>query len=504
MKSIWKWLLLAVVAVTPWLRGLSYPFLYDDIGMIAENSFLEEPGHIVKVLSGWTLTQPQVINGRRPAVLATYFLDRECHGLRPAGWRVTNLLLHLANAGLLAWLVRRLTGHSFMAAASGLLFALHPLVTEPVHAPGFRADVLCLFFILAGAHLFWAEGTRATWRRTASCGLLALALLAKETAVAAPLLFAALVFLFPAKSGAPSGRIFKWLAVTFVLAGVFFVLWVASPVALQAAGHFWNGESLRFPETIFSAPALWTRTLRLLLVPWPLNVTPAFTPVTSLASLRFWVGVGWLVFCLWGIRRAYRAAPALALGLLWALIFFLPVANLFPLLHPVADRYFYPIVPGFAIAVAWLLAQQTRAARAVGLAGLLAIYALLISVRLGQWASGERLWTAAYFQNSQSATAATWLGLLRDEAGDAEGAREFYQAATKANPYAVEAWINWGAEEARAGNWAEAERLWRHAVKIRPDKASGWSNLALCLEQLGRPDEAAQARERLKEIQTPP
>ena len=215
-----------------------------------------------------------------------------------------------------------------------------------------------------------------------------------------------------------------------MLAGVFFVLWVASPVALQAAGHFWNGESLRFPETIFSAPALWTRTLRLLLVPWPLNVTPAFTPVTSLASLRFWVGVGWLVFCLWGIRRAYRAAPALALGLLWALIFFLPVANLFPLLHPVADRYFYPIVPGFAIAVAWLLAQQTRAARAVGLAGLLAIYALLISVRLGQWASGERLWTAAYFKIRKAPLPRPGWGCCGMRPAMPR-AREFYQAATK-------------------------------------------------------------------------
>ena len=42
------------------------------------------------------------------------------------------------------------------------------------------------------------------------------------------------------------------------------------------------------------------------------------------------------------------------------------------------------------------------------LAVLVAVYALLVTWRLGQWASPEKLWTAAYFQNSRSATAATW------------------------------------------------------------------------------------------------
>jgi hypothetical protein len=65
---------------SPWLAGLSHPFLYDDIGMIAENAFLENPANLGQVLAGRTLADPQVVNGRRPAVLATYFLDRALHG----------------------------------------------------------------------------------------------------------------------------------------------------------------------------------------------------------------------------------------------------------------------------------------------------------------------------------------------------------------------------------------------------------------------------------------
>jgi hypothetical protein len=503
MNRAWKWALLAAVVAAPWLHGRSHPFLYDDVGMIAENSFLEDPANLGTVLAGRTLADPHVVNGRRPAVLATYFLDRALYGLRPAGWRATNLALHLGCAALLAALLRRLTGRDFFAAAAGLLFALHPATSEAVHAPGFRADVLCLFFTLAFLHGFLATGPRAGWGRMGGMACLALALLAKETAVVAPLLLGALMVLFPAAfPGSRRDRMVGWTAAAG-LAGLFFLLWLALPTDLQAAGGAWNGESLRFPETLWSAPALWARTLRLLLVPWPLNVTPGFAPVTTPISARLAWGLAWLALCAWGAWKARRTAPEVALGLVWMLVFFLPVSNLWPLLHPVADRYLVPIAPGFAIVAAWILSHQSRGGRRLGLAALAAIYALLLAVRLGQWASAEKLWTAAYFQNPRSATAATWLGLLREEAGDADGARAFYRAATEANPQAAAAWINWGVLEGQAENWAESERLLRRAVELRPGGAKGWSNLATCLDRQGRRTEAAEAAARAEALRVP-
>ena len=494
----WRWILLAAVAAGPWLAGRAHPFLYDDIGMIAENRFLEDPANLAQVVTGRTLADPQVVNGRRPLVLASYFLDRAVHGLQPAGWRTTSLLLHLGCAALLAGLLLRLTGNRYLAAAAGLLFALHPAAAEAVHAPGFRADILCLLFLLAALHGFMGAGSPG--RRGGALAGLALALLAKETALVAPVLLGGLMLLYPdAFPGARRDRM-KWLAAAGAVAALFFVLWALLPAELQAAGRSWNGESLRWPQNVFSVPALWTRTLRLLLVPWPLNVTPAVEPVASAGSLRFAVGAAWLAGCGWAAWRVRRAAPAAALGLFWMLVFFLPVSNLWPLLHPVADRYLYPAIPGFAILAAWLLAQQTRTSRACGLAALAAVYALLILWRLGQWASAETLWTAAYFQNPRSATAATWLGWLREEAGDAAGARAFYQAAVEANPQADAAWVNWSSLEGRAGNWAEAERLARRAVEVRPEGSRGWHNLAVSLAGQGREPEAATAAARAAEL----
>ena len=206
MNRAWKGALLLAVVAAPWLAGLSAPFLYDDIGMLAENAFLEQPANLGLVLTGRTLADPEVVNGRRPAVLATYFADRALFGLRPAGWRVTSLLLHLGCAALLTGLLWRLTGRAFLAAAAGVLFGLHPALSEAVHAPGFRADVLCLFFVLAALHGFLSARKRAAIFCIGGAVGLVLALLSKETALAAPILLGALMFLFPAARASPVWR----------------------------------------------------------------------------------------------------------------------------------------------------------------------------------------------------------------------------------------------------------------------------------------------------------
>ena len=95
-----------------------------------------------------------------------------------------------------------------------------------------------------------------------------------------------------------------------------------------------------------------------------------------------------------------------------------------------------------------------------------------------------------------SQAAATWLGLLREEAGDAEGARGFYAAAVAANPQAEPAWANWGILEGRAARWDESERLLRRVVELRPEGAKGWYDLSICLERQGRTEEAAEAAAR--------
>jgi protein O-mannosyl-transferase len=501
MKKWWIAVAWLAAAGAPWLGGLWHPFLYDDVGMIERNDFLADGANVWRVLSGDTLADPGVVNGRRPAVLATYFMDRAVHGLRPQGYRLTSLALHLGCAALAAALWRRLGATGFVAGAAGLLHALHPALVEAVHAPGFRADVLCLFFMLAGLHGFAWMRRRPAAGLALGLGGTVLALLSKETALALPLALGAAMGLFP-RAFPASGRLrgAAWAGCAAV-AAAFFGLWLATAPALQAAGGSWNGESLRFPETVFSAPALWTHALRGLAAPWPPQVAATFEPVRSAASLRFWAGLGLMGVWGWAAWRRRRSDPLLALGLAWTAAFFVPVSNLLPLFHPVAERYLAPMAPGFALAAACGLDRLRTGWRGAALAGLAVAQTGLVLARVAEWSSADRLWTKAHERSPTSADAATWLGLVREEQGDWAAARSLYAAATAANPRADRAWINWGILEGRAGRLAESERLLRKAAEVRPENASAWRNLAACLERQGRGAEAAAALARAEAVE---
>lgn len=490
-----QWAVFLVLLMLPWLYGLNAPFVYDDVGMIQDNPFLDEPANFIKTLRGGTLMDADIVNGRRPVVLLSYFIDRWLYGLQPIGYRVTNLFWHLACAGILMALWRRLGASAFLAVAAGLFFAWHPIVSEPVHAPGFRADILCLFFTVAALHCFIGPAFRK-WRIAAGIGCFLLALLSKETGQITPWLLLLLMACFP--SHFPEWKTgWRYVAGLACVGVLVFVLWLVSAAPLQAAGtSVWNGESLRFPENLYSAPSLWARTLRLVLVPWPLNVTPAFTPVATPWSAAFAAGLFWIAMAMAAIWYFRKPAPWLSLGMGWMLIAFLPSSNLWPLLHPVADRYFYPIVPGFALMAAWLFAQQSRRGRCWGVGLLAGIYVCLLWLRLWQWETPEKLWSAAYYQNQNSATAATWLGLLRQHDGDDDGALTFYHAAITVNPQDTTGWINAGIIEGRRGNWAESEKLLRRATEINPANPKAWRNLATCLAAQERADEARTAAER--------
>jgi len=116
----------------------------------------------------------------RPLVSLLGWLDHVVWGLEPAGWHLTNLLLHAGTASLVAALGLRLAG-PFAALAAGVLFALHPLHAECVAWVSGRTDGLAASLVLVSTGFFLHARTGA------SCATYALALAAKEAAAPLPL-----------------------------------------------------------------------------------------------------------------------------------------------------------------------------------------------------------------------------------------------------------------------------------------------------------------------------
>ena len=290
------------------------------------------------------------------------------------------LAAHGVAAALFAAILLVRTRSRFLAWTAAALFALHPVATEVLAAPPHRPLAPAMAFFLLAA---WAL-LRRPGRRPRPADALGAALSA---------LFG-LALLLPA-----------------LVAG-----WRAT-AAFYAADPAWT-----LADRFATAPWLFFRSLRCLLVPWPLNVAQPLVPAAPF-STRFWIGMVWTALVVAGAVGLGRLLPELAAALVLLLAAFLPFSGLLPLPHPVADRYLYFMAPGFALAAATVLSRHpSRGARASGAVLLLLLFALLLHLRLPQWRTPESLLAAASFQNPASVSVNRACADLCDALGRPENA----------------------------------------------------------------------------------
>ena len=248
--------LLALVSFVVFLPALEAGFVnWDD-----DQNFLDNPNYrgLGAARLRWMFTT-FLMGHYIPLSWVTLGLDYVVWGMKPAGYHLTNLLLHVANAVLFYFMALRLLrastpgdhadGSLALTLGSGfatLLFAVHPLRAESVAWITERRDVLSGLFYLAAvlAYLRYCDGAVSDGSRTrkwywASLGLFALALLSKAMAVTLPVILLVLDVYPLRRLGGVGGRR-PWASSRSVVTEKlpFFVLSLAAGViALVALAH---------------------------------------------------------------------------------------------------------------------------------------------------------------------------------------------------------------------------------------------------------------------------
>jgi len=476
------WLLLIVLAITPYLTGLRHAWVYDDYGVIVENEFLSEPSAWSRLLTLDTIRDAEVIDGQRPVVVASYLADRSVWGIVPAGFRTTNIILHLIASVLVFFLLLRLGSMPHVAGWASVLFVVHPLAVEAVISPAFREDLLYSVFGFAFLLLWWTPRI-SILRGVFGLCVLVLAVLSKEAAVVFPVLLGCGWWWCP-KLRPSRATMSVCLIGSLVIAGGLLAMMMAGrPV--QAVGGVWNGLSLRGAEGWWTAPWLAVSMLAKLAVPVSMSVDYVVMPVTGLSDSRFWLA--WGVLGVLGVMVVRdRRALVLKLAVVWMLILFLPVSNLLPLYNPTADRYAYAMIPGFTWALT-LFAFRWHFCGWVALVAVAGLWAGLTWSRIGDWKNDRTLWTAALEVEPRSARAHTWLGLLEKDEGRLEQAWSLFLRAEELNPHDVTPMVNRAIMMAEAGDLTNAEKLLREALVRRPNHKPARLNLEECLRLQGKP-----------------
>ncbi len=138
-------------------------------------------------------------NQYRPLTMASFALNTLVSGADASSWRLVNILLHAANAALVALLAWQLAGPSSRwarsaAVVAGLAFAWFAPSVEAVAWVAARFDGMALFWTLLAACAFMASGRWRDRYGVASLVATALAFMSKESAAIGPALIVALAW----------------------------------------------------------------------------------------------------------------------------------------------------------------------------------------------------------------------------------------------------------------------------------------------------------------------
>lgn len=483
---------LGLVTAAIYLNSLGAPFVFDDIPSIPENPSL---GSLRTAFAppGEGLT----VSGR--PLLNVSFALNHLAGAGPAGFRVTNIGIHLGAGLLLFGLVRRTLlmprlrfrfGLSalFLATAIGGLWLLHPLQTASVTYLAQRAESLMgLFYFLTLYAFIRSIGSarcRAWLALSVSAALAGMA--TKEVMVSAPAIVALYDRWFVSSTWSEVWR--KRRAYYLALAATWLPLvWLVAGTGGRggAAGFSLGIGWLDYWATQFHALIRY-----LALCVWP-------------SPLVFDYGVEW-------VRHAVDIAPyaivvctlvaALALATVRGRPAAWPGLFLFAILAPTSllpggrqtlaeHRMYLPLAASLTCIV--LALHQTLGRRGVALAFLAAIGLAAATVQRNvDYRTPLSLWADTVAKRPDNRWARDNLGNALLDAGRPADALRQYEAALALAPDDPVHHYNTGNALARLDRLPEAIDRFSTAVRLAPAYVAAHNNLGNALCRLGRFDEA--------------
>lgn len=491
-------------AVVVFLPALANGFIdWDDGSLLLRNPWYRGlgPSNLA-----WMFTT--VLMGHwMPVNWLSFGLDYLLWGMNPAGYHLTNVLLHAAGVVVFFCVARALLRPalparpasdpwlSMGALVAALAFGIHPLRVESVAWVTERRDVLSgLFYLLAVWAYLRYIARRAKSAYWAALGCFALALMSKSITASLPGLLV-LLDIYPLRRlGGAAGWLTPAARRVWLEKLPFAALAVAGAAVAVRAIAVGGGLT---PLGVLGLPAraalsLYALGFYLAKLLWPTSLSPLYElalPVRPLEARIVLSALG--VVAVTGaallLRRRWPAFLAA-----WA-AFALTLLPVLGIAHngyqAAADRYTYLACLGFAALAGGAVAVWRRRALWPAALGLLAL-AALTWMQVPVWRSDESLWRRAVELEPGSGVARSNLGAaLTAERRYADAVAELERAVALRPGYA-EAWNNLGLAWAQQGRPAEAAEGFRRAVAVRPRFAEAWNNLGVALAVQGRRDEA--------------
>jgi Tfp pilus assembly protein PilF len=396
------------------------------------------------------------------------------------------------------------------AAVGALLFSLHPLRVESVAWVADRKDLLCAVFLFPAyiSYFLYATNRPAPGARRwflLTVFLHACALLAKPSAMTAPVIFLAVDFFIlergPRKTHFTELLLEKW---------PFFLLSIGCGlVALLTAPT--NEQPVRIglvEKLLYPWHGLMLNISKLL---WPSSLAPIYefpTITTAVGASILLLIITVVCAVLWKARQPWWLGA-------WVIFIVTSIPTTFFFyagIQPVADRYTYLSMVGIDVLIGAGVARAYREAGASGdrwvllsaasLATILLVASMFVLSRrqMEIWQSSETLWHHTIDVSPSSPVAYSNLGNAVADDNRYDEAQMLYNIALKLDPDDKDALNNLGVAQFAVGKSQDALETLQRAIRLDPGNARPWINQAQVFMSLGRMEDAVASFKRAVEI----
>lgn len=533
-------LILLVAAMIVFLPTINYGFSnYDIDDQLLENEKVRSlsPGNLYRIFT------ERCVTSYYPIRLLSFAVDYAIWGYDPTGFHLTNVIVHGINIILVYLLILRIAGrappdgttgsakppktarHSppleatadhprltarntlGIAAMATMLFALHPVVVEPVAwIPG-REELLMLMFTLGCFHAHISAMQRGSaspghsaphrpsWPMDLLAGLCAAgASTCNAAAVAIPLMVTGYDLVL--ERGTNLWRLLgrTWFLWAIAL-GVVLVKIQTTQIEVMTTDT--DLTPLERVRVIFD-----TYHLNLLSLLWPTRLVIIYprTVPPSFAHAGMWIGVAAAVGTVLLLVRLRRHRLAL-FGLVWFLTALAPSAQIIPHHHFRADRFLYmPIIGmGLSAGVAIVALARRHGPRWSWPTGVVAVGLLMMALSMKQsriWESWMTLLDRTIELHPHAAPYHI-RGMVHGDLGELEQAAQCFSKAIELAPDFARAYIDRGVIYGQWGMNAKALADFNKAISLQPAHAPLYHNRGLVYEAMGK---YARARDDFQKV----
>ncbi|MCX7833162.1 MAG: tetratricopeptide repeat protein [Ignavibacteria bacterium] len=331
-------------------------FVFDDESVVQNNQSIRTLSNIPKFFTGEEGFHKVIGRYYRPIVSTSYAIDYWIWGLKPAGFKTTNILIHILNCTLLYFLLinifKDVEKKRFFSFIATLFFTVHTIHTEAVTWISGRTDSLVTVFFFASLLLYvkYTYNFRNIYLFS-SLVLYFLGLITKEMIITLPVV----IFLYDAILIRKGKNFLKqnikvylyFVLVTFIFLIIRYVIFLNVPEREKYLYFYGMDWSIVLGTMVKTIPVY----LKLLFI--PINLLYHYNGVIADAKSLFelpviisiTIIVGFVVFSIF----VFKKHNVITFCILFFFVSLLPVMNIVPTMNLMAERFLY--MPSFVLSL---------------------------------------------------------------------------------------------------------------------------------------------------------